>query len=155
MDIPDELKPFVNDYKMNLIEARNTKLLFHSKNNRDLFSLFQLLYDKNGRNKKQEAIEYADSNNVDESVILAISSIGGVSMEAMEKKGEISMCTFFEELEAMGEARGEARGAKGIIELGCDFGLSDEDILKKLQEKLHIPLKQARKYMEMFGRQPI
>jgi len=152
MNISEELKPFVSDHKMNLIEVRNTKLVFHNKNNRDLFSLFRLLYDKDNKNREQEAVTYADSNKVDDSVILAIGSAGGIDVEKMEKKGEVAMCTLFEELEARGETRGEA---KQIIKMGLEFGLSENDILNRMQGKLNIKPEEAREYMEMFGRQTV
>ncbi len=152
MNISEELKPFVSDHKMNLIEAGNTSLAFHNKNNRDLFSLFRLLYDKDNKNREQEAVTYADSNKVDDSVIRAISSAGGIDVEKIEKKGDVAMCTLFEEIEARGEAKG---GAKQIIEMGLDFGLSENDILDRMQAKLNIKPEEAREYMEMFGKQTV
>ena len=61
---------------------------------------------------------------------------------------------------AKGHAEGLAEGreeghAKGIIESGYDFGLSDNDILTRLQKKLQITLEQAKQYMQMFGKQPV
>ncbi len=58
-----------------------------------------------------------------------------------------------ERAEARGEAIGEARGkAEGIIETAYDFGLSDNDILERLQSKLNVSLSQAQQYLNMFGR---
>ena len=66
------------------------------------------------------------------------------------------MCTLFEEIEARGEIRGEAKGgAKQIIEMGLEFGLSENDILDRMQAKLNITLEEAREYMEMLGRQTV
>ncbi len=44
--------------------------------------------------------------------------------------------------------------AEGIIESGYDFGLSEQDILARLQKKLQITLEQAEGYMKMLGKQP-
>ncbi len=66
------------------------------------------------------------------------------------------MCTLFEEIEARGEAKGVAKGgAKQIIEMGLEFGLSENDILDRMQAKLNIEPEKAREYMEMFGRQTV
>ena len=54
--------------------------------------------------------------------------------------------------ECLAEGRAEGRAA-GIIESGYDFGLSEHDILVRLQKKLQITLEQAEEYMEMFGKQ--
>lgn len=35
--------------------------------------------------------------------------------------------------------------AKGIIETGFEFGLSENDILERLQKKLNVPLGKAQK----------
>lgn len=49
---------------------------------------------------------------------------------------------------------GEANGrAKGIIETGYRFGLSDTDILTQLQEMMEITVEQAKKYLDLFGKQ--
>jgi hypothetical protein len=40
--------------------------------------------------------------------------------------------------------------AKGIIETSYDFGLSDNDIVAKLQEKLNVSLQQAQEYLDAF-----
>ena len=45
--------------------------------------------------------------------------------------------------------------AKGIVETGFDFGLSENDILKRLQEKLNLSLQMAQEYIKMFGRQTV
>ena len=57
--------------------------------------------------------------------------------------------------EARGEARGEAKGeARGIVEAGFDFGLSESDILNRLQQKMNIPLQAAQEYLKLFMKKP-
>ena len=60
LDIPAEMVPYVNDYRMLLVEARQNNLYFHNGNNQDLFNLFEILLDQNNsiRDKKEKAIEY-------------------------------------------------------------------------------------------------
>ena len=52
------------------------------------------------------------------------------------------------------EGRTEGR-AEEIIESGYDFGLSECDILARLQKKLQITLEQAKRYMKLFGKQTV
>ncbi len=54
------------------------------------------------------------------------------------------------ESEAIGEVRGEVRG---IIETGYDYKIPENDILKRLQNKLNISMKQAQEYLDMFKKQ--
>ena len=43
--------------------------------------------------------------------------------------------------------------AKGIIEMGHDFGLSEEDILARLQKKLNVSLQKAQEYLYAYREQ--
>ena len=62
------------------------------------------------------------------------------------------MCTLFEEIAKESETKGEARG---IVETGFDFGLSEDDILARLQSKLNVSLQMAQEYLKMFGKQTV
>lgn len=42
---------------------------------------------------------------------------------------------------------------KGIIERGHDFGLSEEDILARLQKKLNVSLQKAQEYISAYKKQ--
>ena len=54
---------------------------------------------------------------------------------------------------AQGIERGMAQGeAKMLIELGQEYGLDDAAILKRLQDKLGLSLKQATVYLEQYGK---
>ena len=61
LNIPKEVEPFVNDYKMHLIEARKNNLKLHNINNIDLFNLLEILLNKDEKLKetKEKAIQYA------------------------------------------------------------------------------------------------
>ena len=45
--------------------------------------------------------------------------------------------------------------AEGIIETGIDCGLSEKDILERLQNKLNVSMQMAQEYLKQFGRQTI
>lgn len=62
------------------------------------------------------------------------------------------MCTVFEETRTEGKIEGRA---EEIVETGYEFGLSENDILERLQKKLNISLQKAQEYFKMFGRQSI
>ncbi len=55
-----------------------------------------------------------------------------------------------------GKAEGKTEGkAEGIIETGFEVGLSEHDILEKLQSKLNISLQMAQEYLLRFGKQAL
>ena len=45
--------------------------------------------------------------------------------------------------------------AEGIIETGLDFGLSEEELLSRLQNKLNITFETAKEYLKKFGKQTV
>ena len=152
LDIPEEMKPYVNDYKMLLLEARQNNLLFHNINNMDLFNLLEILLNKDRpmNETKDRAIEYARKHKVDKSVVMTVAGAANcrIDYNAFDRKGDADMCTVFE------ETRTEGR-AEEIVETGYEFGLSENDILERLQKKLNISLQKAQEYLKMFGRQTI
>lgn len=152
LNIPEEMTKYVNDYKMLLIEARKNNLTLHNMNNVDLFNLLEILLDKSKslNETREKAINYAREREVEKSVIMTVAGAVNCKIDynALDKKGDADMCTVFEETRTEGEA-------KGIIEAGFDFGLSEKDILERLQKKLNVSLQMAQEYLKMFGKQTV
>ena len=152
LNIPKEMLSFVNDYKMHLVEARKNDLKLHNVNNKDLFNLLEILLDKNNKLSvtREKAINYAREHKVEKSVIMTVAGAANCKMDynRMLKKGDADMCTVFEETRTEGEA-------KGIVETGYEFGLSENDILARLQKKLNVPLQKAQEYLAMFGKKTV
>ena len=163
LNIPEKMSKYVNDYKMLLVEAKENNLVLHNVNNRDLFNLLEILLDTElPKNKvKEKAIQYSEEHNTEKTVIMTVAGATNTKLNYNAlAKGDGRMCTVFDEIakesEAVGEARGEARGeAKGIIETGLEFGLSETDILSRLQKKLDVSLQIAQEYFAMFGKQTV
>ena len=162
LHIPEEMKKFVNDYKVAFVEARNSGLRFHNINNRDLFHMLEIILDKSlPRNKaKENVIQYAKEHSVDRTVIMTVAGAANCKIDynALVGKGEVDMCTLFDEIarehEAKGKIEGKAEGkAEGIIETGLDCGLSENDILEKLQKKLDVSFQAAQDYLKKFKNQ--
>ena len=152
LNIPKEMLPFVNDYRMHLVEARKNDLKLHNMNNRDLFNLLEILLDKSSKlsDTREKAINYAREHKVETSVIMTVAGAANCKRDynRMLKKGDADMCTVFEETRTEGEA-------KGIVETGYEFGLSENDILARLQKKLNVPLQKAQEYLVMFGKKTV
>ena len=131
-----------------LVEARKNNLKLHNINNKDLFNLFGILLNRNGNLNeiKEKAINYAAEHKVEKSVIMTVTGAVNCKIDynMLEKEADADMCTVFEETRKEGEA-------KAIIELGFEFGLSEEEILDRLQKKLNISLQKAQEYFSMFA----
>lgn len=119
-------------------------------------NLLEILLDKNNKLSvtREKAINYAREHKVEKSVIMTVAGAANCKMDynRMLKKGDADMCTVFEETRKEGVAEGEA---KGIIETGYEFGLSEDDILARLQKKLNVSLQKAQEYLAMFGKKTV
>lgn len=156
LNIPEKMKALVNDYKMRLVEARENKLTLHNMNNKDFFYMMDVMLDKSiPRNEaKARVIQYSREHKVDKAVIMAVAGATNVKLDynALAQRGEVDMCTLFEEERLEGKVEGRAIE---IVETGFEFGLSEEDILNRLQKKLNISLQMAQEYLNMFGKQTV
>ncbi|MCI7113050.1 MAG: hypothetical protein MR957_05315 [Lachnobacterium sp.] len=129
---------------------------FHNINNRDLFNLFGILLNEKGciNEIKEKAIDYAKRNKVEKSVIMTLTGAANckIGYNLNSKKGETNMWTVFEETWKEGKLEGKA---EEIVEIGYEFGLSENDILERLQTKLNISLQKAQEYLAMFGKRVV
>lgn len=151
LNIPERMTKYVNDYKMLLVEAKENNLILHNANNRDLFNLLEILLDTElPRHKvKEKAIQYSEEHNIDKTVIMTVAGATNTKLDYDSlTKGDGRMCTVFDEIAREGEA-------KGIVETGLEFGLSESDILSRLQKKLDVSLQVAQEYLAMFGKQTV
>lgn len=144
------------------IRTRKNNLKLHNINNKDLFNLFGIILNRKGTTNetREKVIEYARKHNVEKSVIMTFAGAVNCNIDynAIKKEGDAGMCTVFEETRKEGLEQGLKTGriegqARGIVELGLEFGLSKEDILKKLEDKLNISLQKAQEYLVMFEKQ--
>ena len=152
LNIPEKMRKYVNDYRMFLVEAKENNLVLHNVNNRDLFNLLEILLDTGlPKNKvKEKAIQYSEEHEIEKTVIMTVAGATNTKLDYnLLTEGEDRMCTVFKEIAKEGEVRGEA---KGIVETGLEFGLSENDILNRLQKKLDVSLQMAQEYLEMFGK---
>lgn len=153
LDIPDEIAEYVNDYKMILIEARQNGLTLYNNNNVDLFNLLEILLDKSRPTAevRNKAIEYSREHQVNKTVAMTVAGIVNMQFDynaLNREKGGNGMITVFEETKKEGRA-------EGIIETGIDCGLSENDILERLQNKLNVSLQMAQEYFKLFGKKTV
>lgn len=123
--------------------------------------MIEIILDKNleTNEAKKRVIEYAAENNIDKTVIMTVADATNrmIDYNALSRKGDGSMYSLFDEIEKEvkdeGRTEGKVEGkAEGIIETGIDFGLSEDEIIQRLQNKLSLSLQKAQVYFEMFGK---
>jgi hypothetical protein len=122
LKLPENLKQFITNFRVNLVEARESTLVFHNQNNRDLFSLLKIICD-NSTNRKEKRIEienYEADRTIDKSVRLAIAATSKINLAKFEKE-DATMCKLWDEIWEEGRTNGRAEGrtegrAEGTIE---------------------------------------
>ena len=148
LDIPDQMKLFVNDYKMLLVEVRKNNLKLHNIDNRDLFNLLDIFLNNNESRvkRREQALHYAKENQVTKAVVMTVASTANCQLdyEELNTNGGKNMYSVFQETWNEGNIQGRA---KEIIETGQEFGFSKSEILGRLQKKLNISEEQAQDYM--------
>ncbi len=161
LNIPKEMQPYVNNYKMHLIEARKNNLKLYNINNRDLFNLLEILLDKDKglKKTKEKAIKYTEDHDVNKSVIMTAAGAANCKLnyDILTDKESDYMCTVFEENWAEGKAEGMKQGlqngqAKQIIKISMEYNVETEKIILKLITELNISRKEADEYIKKYGK---
>ena len=83
LNIPEEMKQFVNDYKMLLVEARENDLKLHNINNQDFFNLMEILLDNSRpmNETKDRAIGYAREHDVNKYVVMTVAGAANCKLD--------------------------------------------------------------------------
>ena len=133
--VPDNIKPFFSDYKLNLIQILDSdKYTFYNKDVKNLFNITKDIYNKN----LQSLYQY---KNIDTEIIELVSAITDnpqlINLYNGQEKGGIDnmMCKAFQELKAEWAEEGKLAGIEqsnqqAIISM-LEFGVSKEQILTK------------------------
>jgi len=93
LTVDEELAPFINDYKMLLVEARKNNRKLHHMENIDLFNLLSIFL--NDEKRMEKANEYVKEHEVAGEVLMTIAGVTGRKRicDVSGKKGEDAMCT--------------------------------------------------------------
>ena len=114
LEIPADLKPFVNDYKINLIDVPRLTEEQVKKFTSDfqiIADYFVQLNENKGYVPKDITIRHTDSFLKLMSVLTQDDKYVEIYRELSHEKEEFNMCEVLDKVEARGEARGKAIGA--------------------------------------------
>ena len=150
LNIPDKMKPFVNDYKMLLVEARQNNLLFHNMTNIAFFDMLKVVLDKSitKNEAKEKVIKYAIEHNVDKTVVMTVAGATNrkIDYNALSKKGDVTMCTLFDEI----EKEGMIKGIQALIESLQEMEIPYNKTQNQLMVKFSLSEDTAQEYMDKF-----
>lgn len=153
LEIPQWLKPVVSDYRMYLIQVRESeKYKFRSRDVNTVFEVSRNIY-------KRDYVQLEDtyrSQEIDAELGLVIGAITGtkeIIRQALKSEGgKMNMCSALEELKREGIEEGIQRGIQkgilqgkmeGIIKTYKEFGASREAAVEKLRQECDLTTEQA------------
>lgn len=139
LDIPREIKEYVSDYQLHIIEIRDNKLKLKNQNNIDLFQLLSIIYDvkRSDEERIDEIEKYGTQREIDESVIDTIMSTANVQLKR-DKEGERKMsCSLLDRVKEAGWEEGREEGVLSSV--------------KNLMETLHLSAEQAMDALKISG----
>ena len=163
--IPEHLTPLVSDYKMNLIQIRNSdSLIFHNNEVHTVFDLSRLIYnkefDKIFKEYKGRDVSYMNQK-FDTELSLVIGTITNTksfinhALQSDSEGGSINMCRAFEEWQEECIQKGVATGITqgeiiGTLKTYKKFSVSKEETLKNIITDFSLSEEDARNYMEKY-----
>ena len=142
LNIPDELRPIVADYKMNLVQVKKSENLhFQNTDITTVFDFIRLIYKQD----YEKINKHYNNKSIDTELALIIGAVTksqGIIDQALksEKEGvQMQMCRGLQALEQRGMEAGLAAGRKAGLEAGRTEGIASgkKELLKQqVQKKL-------------------
>ena len=153
LNIPEEIRPFVGNYPMHLVEVVDNNLQFENADNRDLFQLFNLVYNSSldKKERMQKAQEYENSHSIDVDVIRVLAAANNVKLEKTDKKERLKVCTLFEEIAK--DSRIEGR-TEANIETAQEMIRNNEPI-EKIMKYSRLPKETILELQKQEDLQPV
>lgn len=164
LDIPEEyedMKPFMTNYKVNLVQASNVAPDNFRTDLRHVFSLLGMAADGAGMKRYiQERPE--EFRHISYETFDCLRELLHVDKwwktDGFERKGEVDMCKALEEIAEMakdeGKAEGKAEGVrvgiKALAEICEKLGVPFEQTVEMVTEKFGMPSEDARESVELY-----
>lgn len=142
LNIPDELRPIVADYRMNLVQVKKSEHLhFQNEDITTVFDFIRLIYKQD----YEKINKHYNNKSIDTELALVIGAVTksqGIIDQALksEKEGvQMQMCRGLQALEQRGMEAGLAAGHKAGLAAGRTEGIASgkKELLKQqVQKKL-------------------
>lgn len=158
LNIPKKLRSVVNDYKMNLIQVRDSeRFRFTNPDVRAVFEVSRNIFKKE-YGKISEVYKDQELDSEIGLVIGAITESQEIISQALERKGgRMNMCRALEELKQEGIAEGIEQGIEKGLKKGMEKGLERGKILarfedgmlpEKIAHRMGLTVKQVEQVLE-------
>ncbi|MFI3214483.1 MAG: Rpn family recombination-promoting nuclease/putative transposase [Eubacteriales bacterium] len=116
LDLPDQVKPYVCNYQMNLVQVLNAETnVFTNQDVKLLFEYSQAFMNKNVKQIQLLSNQYHVSKEVAQA-IGAVTSTKSLGNNLKSESEELDMCEYFEELVEKGKVEGRVISIKNLME---------------------------------------
>ena len=143
-DVPEELRPYINDYRVNLFEIpylTHEQVELFQSDFKVVADYFVQMRENNNYIPSRETLEHVRE------VFELMSVVAGDTRftEAYSEEGsDTNMCEFLDRVERRGEVRGRI---KGTVATCRRFGMADDGILKEVMEQFQLEEQEALAYL--------
>lgn len=156
LEIEDELKNYVTNYRMNLYDCHEHDTFGEYKTGlRQVFEAVRYAEDKKKlkqvMEENREAYSRIDRDTRNMLEVVANIKIPERCRVMEEGKERYDMCKAFEDMRQEGYEEGMERGIRILIQAYQELGMSREVIMEKCAEKYGITEENAREYVEESG----
>lgn len=157
LDIDEELKEYVSNYRLNLYDCHEHDTFDEYKTGlRQVYETVRYAKDKEKlqeiMEKNREAYSRIDSDTRSMLEVMANIKIPEECKVLENGKESYNMCQAFEEMkqEAFeeGKEKGIEKGIRALIQTCTELGISDDVILEKCAEKYELTKEEADRYMK-------
>lgn len=164
LNIPEKLKPVINDYKMNLIQVRESdQFRFRNPDVQTVFDVSRNIFKKNY--EKIEGIYREQEIDSELGIVIGtITESKEFINHALERKGgRMNMCAALEELKNECKQEGRKEGIQegrkegiqegkiaGFIEASKGFGVTKEEVAEKILKTYGLDAEETAVYLEKY-----
>nr|WP_308624337.1 Rpn family recombination-promoting nuclease/putative transposase [uncultured Eisenbergiella sp.] len=160
LDIPEEyedMKPFIINYKLNLVQASNVDPENFRTDLKHVFSLLGMASDGDGMKRyiqeRPEVFRHISYDTFD-CLRELLHTDAWWKADRNDGKGGVDMCKALEEIAEMAKKEGKNEGVrigiKAFVEICEDLGISFEQTVKMVLEKFEVTPEDARGYAEQY-----
>lgn len=155
LEIDDELKAYVTNYRLNLYDCHEHDTFEEYKTGlRQVFETVRYARDKKKLKEVMEASREAysslDSDTRNMLEVVANIKIPEEYKMVAERKERYNMCKAFEDMRQEGYDEGIEKGIRALIQTCAELGIPDNVIIEKCAEKYEMTQEKARKYVEAY-----
>ena len=101
---------------------------------------------------RKKVIEYALKHNVDKTVVMTVAGATNrkIDYNALSEKGDVTMCTLFDEIEKEGVMKGKTEDIQALIESLQEMEIPYNKTQNQLMVKFSLSQDTAQEYMNKF-----